>query len=109
MRWPAKAKDEDLDAVEDTVLSRINQTGERLSSGHMKDRLNLLQWYLRVRIASYTEAEGAAWLENRPIPPRVVRRERSVAWVRSDEFEYPDFLWLTEDGCWDFFSYLTPR
>ncbi len=55
--------------MEKAALSLIEEGGGRLAQERVIDRLNLLQEYLQLSVASYTKEQWTAWQEGRPILP----------------------------------------
>lgn len=64
-KWPEKATDKNLNAVEVAVNSLTYEDGERISPNCMIDRLTLLQEHLRLQLSSFTKQQWDDWLENR--------------------------------------------
>ena len=63
-KWPEKATEENLNAVEVVVHSLTSEKGEMILSRSMKDHLTLLQEHIKLQLKSFSEQQWDDWIEN---------------------------------------------
>ena len=63
-KWPEKATEENLNAVEVAVQSLTSERGEMIPLRSMKDRLTLLQEHIKLQLRSFSEQQWDDWIEN---------------------------------------------
>ena len=63
-KWPEKATEENLNAVEVAVQSLMSERGEMIPPRSIKDRLTLLQEYIKLQLRSFSEQHWDDWIEN---------------------------------------------
>ena len=63
-KWPEKATEENLNAVEVAVQSLTSERGEMIPPRSTKDQLTLLQKHIKLQLSSFLEQQWDDWIEN---------------------------------------------
>lgn len=63
-KWPEKATDKNLNAVEIAVQSLTSENGEKISPKSMMDWLTLFQEHLKLQLSSFSEQQWDDWIDN---------------------------------------------